>query len=238
MERIVKLEKLENLVARKSELNLHYNTIVEVPDHHVCICINKDTNEKQRLYAGKTEIKSMIKQIGLFQTKLKKQQVLFEYYLMSQSFELDSPWGGRFIYEDKDTEAEIPVGCNGNLNYQLNDYELLFDIMVNEGKDQITFDRIALIYQKYKQNINNAIIHHLSQWMAKHKSLSELNNKRIEAERYVLKQLLESNIDTGIIKITHITINEYLSSEAEATRKIKNSAKTMQYMNQKTKDEK
>ena len=75
-----------NIVAKRFQTTFKYNSEVHVPRNHIVIVLNKETNEKQRMFEGKHIIKALSKKIGFFNFKLKTQRLQYDIIAINTDF--------------------------------------------------------------------------------------------------------------------------------------------------------
>ena len=228
MENLYKFNNLEkHIVSTRLSVKLKYNTEVKVPKNHICIAVHGHTKEKQRMFEGTHKVRALMKKRGLLSFNMKKTP--YELFLINREFTFKNLWGGRFLFEDKPTKNEMEVGVNGTIQYSLKDFENLYEIMEKEGLNKIDLENINSLYDKERKSMNNAIITYLSDWSNTVDSIKDLKNKKTETEQSILANLnkTESN---PYIEVKKMTINEYVSVEAEENRLLKNDSNTKKFV--------
>ena len=224
------IEKLDrSIVATRFKTSLRYNAEVQVPKNHIVIVLNKETKEKQRMFEGTHNIKALNKKIGFLQLGLKKQRILYDIIAINTDFTFENLFGGRFLFEDKPTKAEISIGVNGKIAFKLTDFEYLFDLMERDNLDKVDQKNINELYEKERKPMNNAIINYLTNWANQIDSIKDLNNRKADTEQSILKDLNKNKTNT-FIEVEKLTISEYFSDEAEENRQIKNESNTKKFV--------
>lgn len=225
------IEKLDrSIVATRFKTTFKYNAEVHVPKNHIVIVLNKDTKEKQRMFEGVHNVKALNKKTGFLQLGLKKQRIPYDIIAINTDFTFENLWGGRFLFEDKPTKAEIAIGVNGKISYKLTDFENLFDLMERDNLDKVDHKNINELYEKERKPMNNTIINYLTNWTNQVDSIKDLNNKKADTEQSMLKDLNKNKTNT-FIEVEKLTISEYFSDEAEENRQIKNQSNTKKFVN-------
>jgi hypothetical protein len=224
------IEKLDrSIVSMRFKTTFKYNAEVHVPKNHIVIVLNKETKEKQRMFEGIHNIKALNKKIGFLQFGLKKQRIAYDIIAINTDFAFENLWGGRFLFEDKPTKAEISIGVNGKIQYKLTDFENLFDLMERDNLDKVDHQNINALYEKERKPMNNAIINYLTNWANQVDSIKDLNNRKADTEQSILKDLNKNKSNT-FIEVEKLTISEYFSDEAEQNRQVKNESNTKKFV--------
>jgi hypothetical protein len=237
MENLYKFSKLEkSIVSTRLNVKLKYNTEVQVPKNHICIAVHGQTKEKQRMFEGTHKVRALMKKRGLLDLGFNLQKTPYELFLINREFTFENLWGGRFLFEDKPTKNEMEVGVNGIIQYSLKDFENLYELMEKDGLNKIDLENVNSLYDKERKSMNNAIITYLSNWSNTVDSIKDLKNKKTETEQSILSNLnkTESN---PFIEVTKMTINEYVSVEAEENRLLKNDSNTKKFVRESSGEE-
>lgn len=224
------IEKLNrSIVAKRFNTTFKYNAEVHVPKNHIVIVVNKNTKEKQRMFEGIHNIKALNKKIGLLKFGLKRERIPYDIFAINTDFTFENLWGGRFLFEDKPTKAEISIGVNGKILYKLTDFENLYDLMERDNLDKVDHLNINSLYEKERKPLNNAIINYLTNWSNKIDSIKDLNNRKADTEESILNEL-NAKRNNQFIEVEKLTISEYFSNEAEQNRQVKNESNTKRFV--------
>jgi len=227
---IYKIEKLKNTnVATRYEKSVMSNSTIQVPKNHIAILINNQNQEKQRMYEGVHTIK-FVQQKKSFLGLSKKHALDITFFIINTSFTFQNLWGGKFLFEDKPTSVEISFGVNGTIDYKLTDYENLFDLMEREDISIVDQNNIDDIYEKQRRPMNNVIINFLSNWCNHVDSIKDLNNRKVELEDYIIKEINKSEY-SKLIEVVSLAISEFYSKEAEDNRQLKNESNSKAFVN-------